>query len=85
LKNIVTRKITIINKALNHYQELDPYFKASADFFKAHYVDGLSIRTISKKFFDTPATTVHRHIKEVEILVKYYIKKHCSHLNLKQD
>lgn len=78
-------KIKLINKAIKHYLEIDPAFKPNADFFKEHYINGLSIRAIGKKYFNTPHSVVHEYIQEAKIKIKFYIKKHHSNLNLKND
>lgn len=69
-------KLNIIDKALSHYQSLDPKFKLQADLFKAHYKDGLSIRQISKKFFNMPPTTIHDNITQTKVMIKWFAKKH---------
>jgi len=78
-------KIKLINKAIKHYMDLDPAFKPNADFFKEHYINGLSIRAIGKKYFDTPHSVVHEYIQEARIKIKFYITKYHSNLNLKNN
>lgn len=74
------KRITAINKALNHYETLNPWFKTNAVFFKEHFVEGLSFREISKKYHNTPISTIHYAIREAVILVRWHITKHHKHL-----
>lgn len=81
-EKIKKTKIKLINEALNHYIKIDPMFKPSADFFKEHYVKGMTIRAIGEKYYNTPPTSVYARIREAKEKIKYYIKKHKSHINL---
>lgn len=84
-EKIKKTKVKLINEALNHYTKLDPMFKPSADFFKEHYVKGMTIRAIGEKYYNTPPTSVYERIREAKEKVRYYIRKHKSHLNLNQN
>lgn len=74
------KRITAINKALNHYEQLNPWFKTNSVFFKEHFIEGLSFREISKKYHNTPISTIHYAIREAVILVRWHITKHHKHL-----
>jgi RNA polymerase sigma factor (sigma-70 family) len=76
-------KLKLINQALDHYMNLDPTFKADGLIFHMYYIDGLTMRQISDKMFDTPLTTIYRSIQSTEHMVRWYIKKH--HPNIKID
>jgi DNA-directed RNA polymerase specialized sigma24 family protein len=69
-------KLQLVEDALNHFQQRDKEFKVSADFFRCHYYEGMSIRQISKKFFNTPPTTVFENIHKASTLIKHYYRKY---------
>lgn len=75
------KKIELINNAISHYLKINPHFKPSADIFILYYFEGLSIRQISESFFSTPPTTIWEHLKEAEVLVKFYIRKYHPKIN----
>lgn len=80
-KAVKEKKLEIIDAALNHFLRLDPYFKPSADVFRLHYYEGMSIRQISKQFYDEPTTSVWELIKNAEVLVKGYVRKYHSNID----
>jgi RNA polymerase sigma factor (sigma-70 family) len=73
-------KLRIVEQAIAHFQKLDPKSKSSFDIFKLYYYEHLSIREISKRFFDTPSSTIWEHLKEAEVLIKHYINKYHKHI-----
>ncbi len=76
------KKIICINKALNHFEALDPWFKTNSVFFKEYYIKNLNIRDISKKY-KASSSTVHRQIHEAKHMVRWWIKKYNNNLNIK--
>ena len=73
-------KLRIIEQAIAHFLKLNPKSKSSFDIFKLYYYENLSIREISKRFFNTPPTTIFDHLKEAEVLIKWYVEKYNKHI-----
>ena len=79
--NIKLKKIQLVEEALQHFMRIEPRHKPSIDMFRLYYYENLSIRDISKKFFNTSITTCWEHVEEAKVLVKWYIKKYYPRLN----